>query len=40
MTLGGAGGAGKGPLSTPVDNPVCNLWDAPPGTVDGRGNRM
>jgi len=39
-TLGGASGAGKGPLSTPVDNPVRNLWDAPPGTVDGWGNRM
>ena len=39
-TLRGPGRAGKGPLSTPVDNPVGNLWDAPPGTVDGRGNRM
>jgi hypothetical protein len=27
-------------LSTPVDNPVGNLWDAPPGAVDGWGNTM
>ncbi|GAB2671063.1 hypothetical protein GCM10009743_54130 [Kribbella swartbergensis] len=40
MTLGGGGATGKSRLSTPVDNPVGNLWDAPPATVDGRGNRV
>ncbi|RZT19756.1 hypothetical protein EV649_2893 [Kribbella sp. VKM Ac-2569] len=40
MTLGGTGGGGKPALSTPVDNSVSNLWDAPPDTVDGRGNRV
>ena len=39
-TLRAARGAGKTQLSTPVDNPVCNLWDAPLGAVDERGNRM
>ena len=27
-------------LSTPVDNPVNNLWDAPRDGVDKRGNAM
>src|SRR5215468_5781711 len=40
LTLGVLRGAGKVPLSTPVDNSVQNLWDAPPGAVDGRGNTM
>ena len=40
MTLRGDGGAGKPALSTPVDNSVRNLWDAPPDAVDGRGNTM
>jgi len=40
MTLGGDGRAGKPALSTPVDNSVRNLWDAPPDAVDGWGNRM
>jgi len=39
-TLGDAGDGGKPALSTPVDNAVRNLWDAPPGAVDGRGNAM
>ncbi|GAA1154528.1 hypothetical protein GCM10009630_60830 [Kribbella jejuensis] len=39
-TLGGHGSGGKPRLSTPVDNSVRNLWDAPRGTVDGRGNTM
>jgi len=40
LTLGAGRGAGKAALSTPVDNPVRNLWGAPRGTVDGRGNRV
>jgi len=39
-TLGGHGGTSNPTLSTPVDNPVCNLWDAPPDAVDGRGNTV
>lgn len=40
LTLGSGRDTGKRWLSTPVDNPVYNLWDAPEGAVDGRGNRM
>jgi hypothetical protein len=39
-TLGAGRRAGKARLSTPVDNPVRNLWGAPHRTVDGRGNTM
>jgi hypothetical protein len=38
--LEAARGAGKTRLSTPVDNSVRNLWDAPPDAVDGRGNTV
>ncbi|GAA0621194.1 hypothetical protein GCM10009534_65570 [Kribbella sandramycini] len=39
-TLEGAAVRGKGRLSTPVDNSVRNLWAAPPGAVDRRGNTV
>ncbi|GAA1662814.1 hypothetical protein GCM10009745_00480 [Kribbella yunnanensis] len=39
-TLGGARHNHKPTLSTPVDNSVSKLWDAPVGTVDGWGNKV
>ena len=40
LTLSGGGGGGKPALSTPVDNSVGNLWDAPRGAVDTQGNTV